>query len=165
MNRHERRKAKGQARTKTTTIAARDVDSTCDIQVDGKVEQIVMIFANTKGRKIVEDLWPDVEWTTDDIFASVHSPDWLFTHIRVTRLPPFLGSKVPLAFASPDALGFAVAMALQRRAEPLRVVYYTGSGTELTLNRHAGAPDRQGQDVTCLPNTCRRAWQSASLKA
>src|SRR6266545_743215 len=141
MNRHERRKAK------RTQIDPNTIDETCDIQVDGKVGQIVMVFANAKGRKIVEDLWPDVQWTTDVIFAEAHSTDWLFTHIRVTRLPPFLDSKVPLAFASPDALGYAVAMAIQRRAEPLRVVHYTGSGTEVILNRQAGVPDAQGLDV------------------
>jgi hypothetical protein len=69
-------------------IDARSIESRCDIQVDAKVERIVMIFANAKGRKVVEDLWPDVEWATDEIFSSVHSPDWLFTHIRVTKLPP-----------------------------------------------------------------------------
>ena len=71
MNRHERRAA--QSRKRTREVAPGTIDSTCDIQVDGKVEQIVMIFANAKGRKVVEDLWPDVEWTTDEIFSRAHS--------------------------------------------------------------------------------------------
>jgi hypothetical protein len=109
MNRHDRRAASREKRH-SKTIKIGQIDSTCDIQVDAKFGQIVMIFANAKGRKIVEDVWPDVEWTTDATFASVHSIDWLFTHIRVTRLPPHLGERLPLAFASPDALGFAVAL-------------------------------------------------------
>ena len=83
-------------------------------------------------------MWPDVRWTTDEYFASVHSPDWLFTHIRVTKLPPHLEATTPLAFATPDALGFAVAAALQRRIEPERVVFYSGDDADLiTANRFA----------------------------
>jgi hypothetical protein len=84
-----------------------------------------MISANVKGRKLVEDLWPDVQWTTDEIFSHKHSPDWLFTHIRVTKLPPHLEEKLPLTFAAPDSLGNAVAMALQRLAEPGCVAHFT----------------------------------------
>jgi hypothetical protein len=97
-----------------------------------------MVFGNAKGRKIVEDLWPDVQWTTDEIFSGVHSPDWLFTHIRVTKLPLHLEETVPLAFASPDALGLAVAMALQRFAEPRRVVYYSGQMPDVKINIFGG---------------------------
>jgi hypothetical protein len=125
MNRRERR-----ARVTTRRIAARKIDSICDIQIDAKGEQIVMIFANPKGRKVVEDRWPDVEWTTDEIFSSMHSPDWLFTHIRVTKLPPEFEERTPLAFCEPDALGFAVACALRRHTEPRRVAWYTGQGAE-----------------------------------
>jgi hypothetical protein len=39
-----------------------------------------MIIANPHGRKIVEDAFPDVEWTTDQ-YMSCHSSEWLFTHI------------------------------------------------------------------------------------
>jgi hypothetical protein len=123
------------------------IDSAFDIQVDAKVEQIVMVFANTKGNKVVEDLWPDVQWTTDEIFSQVHSPDWLFTHIRVTKLPPHLEGKTPLAFASPDALGLAVAMALQRLAEPRRVAHYTGHGAELKLNIYDGTALANERDL------------------
>src|SRR5260370_34368863 len=117
MNRRERRKAQ---RTRATQIDVRSIDLDHDIQVDAKIERIVMIFANAKGRGVVEDLWPDVEWETDKVFSSAHSPDWMFTHIRVTRLPPCFEERVPLTFASPDALGFAGASALQHRAEPKR---------------------------------------------
>jgi hypothetical protein len=163
MNRHARRAA----RVRTTKIDPRKIDQTCDIQVDGKVEQIVMIFANPKGRKIVEDLWPDVQWTTDEIFASAHSSDWLFTHIRVTRLPPDLESEVPLAFASPDAIGCAVAITLQRRTEPRRVVSYSGSGADLKVNMFDGAHTKAGTDIAlfaeCVPADTKIDLKSESL--
>jgi hypothetical protein len=98
-----------------------------------------MVFANAKGRNVVEDLWPDVEWTTDETFSSMHSPDWLFTHIRVTKLPPHLEKSTPLAFASPDQLGIAVTMSLQCLAEPGRVACYTGHGPDMRLNSSNGA--------------------------
>jgi hypothetical protein len=132
MNRHERRAAKARkaVRERTIHIPIDKLDSTFDIQIEGKFERVVMILANPKGRKIVEDLWPDVEWTEDEKFSSVHSADWLFTHIRVTRLPPHLEQAVPLAFASPDSLGFAVAMALHRCAWPLRIAYWIDEGIQ-----------------------------------
>jgi len=71
-----------------------------------------MIIANAAGRKSVDDLFPDVERATDKVFRLVHSSDWLFTHIRVTKLPPHLETGTPLAFASLDAIGMAVAIAL-----------------------------------------------------
>jgi hypothetical protein len=83
----------------------------------------------------VEDLWPDVEWTTDEVFASEgRSPDWLFTHVNVTRLPAFLERKAPLKFAHHDSIGLAVAMALQQRAEPRRVIHYSGRGEDMKIN-------------------------------
>jgi hypothetical protein len=42
-------------------VRIREIDSTCDIQVEGKVRQIVMIFANARGRKLVEEAWPGVQ--------------------------------------------------------------------------------------------------------
>jgi hypothetical protein len=131
MNRHDRRAL---ARETHKMILLDQIDLRTDIQVDAKVGQIVMVLANAKGRKVVEDLWPDVEWTTDEIFSSLHSPDWLFTHIRVTKLPLHLEEKTPLAFASPDQLGLAVAMALQRLAGPARVAFYSGQNDGLRLN-------------------------------
>jgi len=135
MNRHERRKAK------KYRIALDQIHSTCDIQVDAKFEQVVGIFANAKGRKIVEDVWPDVQWTTDEKFQYEHPPDWLFTHVRVTKLPSHLETMVPLSFASPDSLGFAVAATLQRHAELGRVIYYSGAVPDVIINRFGGIPD------------------------
>jgi hypothetical protein len=128
------RKVRRKLRRKSGRVALDQIDHQFDIQVEAKFGQIVMIFANAKGRKLVEDLWPGVRWTTDEHFSSVHSPDWLFTHICVTKLPPHLESKTPLAFASPDQLGIAVSMALQRLAEPRRVVCYIGTGPNIRLN-------------------------------
>jgi hypothetical protein len=139
MNRQERRRQKAAVRTRKIEIS--NIGSICDIQVDGKFEQIVMIFANAKGRTVVEDLWPDVQWTTDEIFAETHLLDWLFTHIRVTRLPPHLEAQVPLAFASPDALGFAVASAIHRRyREPERVFFYSGQGADIEVGTFGSLP-------------------------
>jgi hypothetical protein len=129
VSRKERRAAN--ARTKKLHMKWREIDQNCDIQVDAKIKQIVMIFANRKGRQVVEELWPDVQWTTDEIFAPSHSPEWLYTHVRVTKLPPPFEEKVPLAFASPDALGLAVAMALQHFAEPRRVAHWRGQGRDI----------------------------------
>jgi hypothetical protein len=107
-------------------ISLDQIDSSFDIQVEGKAEQVVMVCGNARGREVVEDLWPDVKWTTDKIFSSIHSADWLFTHIRVTKLPAHLERAVPLAFANVDSLGWAVAMNLQCLAEPRRVCHYIG---------------------------------------
>ncbi len=116
------------------------IDSICDIQVKAKVEQVIMIWANVKGRKVVEDLWPDVEWATDEFFSRTNSPDWLFTHIRVTKLPPDLEEGCPLTFAPPDAIGCAVATALQRLAEPDRVAHFTDDTVGLYFYDITGAP-------------------------
>jgi hypothetical protein len=71
--------------------------------------------------------------------------DWLFTHIRATRQPPHFEATVPLAFAGPDVLGFAVACALHRRAWPLRVAYWTGQGDDLHIGTFNGpAKDEDG---------------------
>jgi hypothetical protein len=131
-------------KAKTFSVALGQIDSMCDIGVDDKFGQIVMIFANVRGRQVVEELWPEVEWATDERFAPVHPPDWLFTHIRVTKLPPQFEEQVPLAFASPELLGRAVAMALQGIAErPRRVAHWTGQGADIGLeffdySRNAG---------------------------
>jgi hypothetical protein len=119
------------------------IDSNFDVQVEAKCERVVMVFANAKGRKVVEELWPDVEWATDEIFAEAHSDDWLFTHIRVTKLPPHLEETVPLAFANPDSLGLAVAIALQRVAEPGRVCHYMGYGKDLEIHTYNTSRDRE----------------------
>jgi len=131
MNRKQRRAAG--SRERRLSLKLSELESKFDIQVDGKEGQVVMVFASPKGRKIVEDLWPDVEWSTDEKFAEYHSDDWLFTHIRVTRLPPHFEKAVPLAFASAESLGYPVALALHRRAWPLRVGFWLGQGADLRL--------------------------------
>jgi hypothetical protein len=102
-----------------------------DIGVEGKITKtgpIVMIYAGAKGRKIVESLWPDVEWARDPLFAKF-PPDWQFTHVRITRLAPFMAEKgVTLTNAHRDKLSYAVAWALQSFAEPRRVALFYGDG-------------------------------------
>jgi hypothetical protein len=92
---HERRAAR---RTKSFKIKPSSLYDRADIVVDPKFEQVVMILANLKGRTVVEDLFPDVEWATDPIFASISPPDWQFTHVRVTKLPAHLEETVPLSY-------------------------------------------------------------------
>ena len=128
---------RGAARKTRKTV---QIDSICDIQVEAKIERVVMISANVKGRKLVEDLWPDVQWTTDETFSRKHSLDWLFTHIRVTKLPPHLEEKLPLTFAAPDSVGNAVAMALQRLAEPRSVAHFTADAAGLYFYNISGPP-------------------------
>ena len=130
-NRHERRKA---AKERYVYMSFSEIDAKFPVQVDGKHGSTVMIFANSAGRKVVEDLWPDVKWSTDGKFAPCHSADWLFTHIKVTRLPPHLEETVPLAFASAESLGYAVALALHRRAWPLQVGWWSGDGADIKIN-------------------------------
>jgi hypothetical protein len=149
-NRQQRRAEKvrqTRSHSRVIQMKLRDVDSKFDIQVEGKFERVVMITANPKGRRVVEDLWPDVQWTTDEKFSKAHSADWQFTHIRVTRVPPHLEAAWPLAFAEPDALGFAVAYALHRPAWPLRVAYWTGHGHELQINTFGEAAKDEGGDM------------------
>ena len=98
----------------------------------------VMIFANAQGRRVVEAIFPDVQWTTDEFFAKGHSPDWLFTHILVTKLPPELEARKPLTFVSPDAIGMAVAMALQNHSQPRRVFHYSGESPKIRVNIYDG---------------------------
>jgi hypothetical protein len=127
MNRRERRAAAARkVKVRSKTVRLDQFDKEFDICVDGKVEKIVMVFANARGRAVVDDLWPDVKWSTDPIFAAAHDPDWLFTHVRVTKLQPHLEAEVPLERCTPDAVVFAVAIALSRMAEPERVAHFTG---------------------------------------
>ena len=146
MNRKQRHMAK--RREQSVQVGLRDIYSRFDIQVEGKFERVVMICANPKGRRIVEDLWPDVQWTNDEVFSRAHAAQWLFTHVRVTRLPPHLEETTPLAFATPDSLAFAVACALYRRAWPVRVAYYTGQGDDLQVNMFGLPPNEpKGADL------------------
>jgi hypothetical protein len=122
MNRHQRRKAKAKARG---FQIINEIDSILDVQVDAKPHGSVMISANPRGREIVEALWPDIEWTTDKKFASYHSLEWLFTHVRVLPLHP--EAKIPTA---PDALGAEIAMAIARD----RVAFCSGQGDDIRCN-------------------------------
>jgi hypothetical protein len=63
MNRKQRRMAR--AREQSAPVRVADIDSRFDIQIEGKFEQVVMICANPEGRRIVEGLFPDVQWTSD----------------------------------------------------------------------------------------------------
>jgi hypothetical protein len=127
-------KQHGLPRTIRTEIDLNNLDSNCfDIQVDAKPAQVVMIFANPIGRKVVEDLWPQVKWSTDAKFARMYADEWRFTHVRVTRLPLHIKAQVPLDAATPDSLGLVVACALQRRAAPRRVVHWVGQGEDMHI--------------------------------
>ena len=130
-------------RARTEWVGRGDLESRFDIQVDPKFGNIVMICANGKGRRVVEDMWPDVEWSDLD---SSYSSEWLFTHIRVTRLPPHLERRVPLKFVGPEALGFAVACALHRRAWPLRVAWFRGEGADISIGAFAGRMKNEDVD-------------------
>jgi hypothetical protein len=111
------------------TIPYREIDAACDVQVDGKVDQIVMIIANIVGRQAVQSLWPAVEWSTDRVFSTAHSGEWLFTHICVTQFPSDLESEMRLTSATPDQLGFAVALAIRH----IRVIWFEGDGADLKI--------------------------------
>ena len=116
-----------------------------DIAVEGKADQTVMIIANAKGQRIVEDLWPDVEWARDAYFAT-YPGEWKFTHVRVTKMPPHLeATGIALAEAASDSLGFLVANSLQAFAEPRRVVHWVGEVPDVTANIDAerGAEGRK----------------------
>jgi hypothetical protein len=142
MNRHERRKA----RKRSSMIDAAGIHSKFDIGVDAKAGDIVMIYANAAGRRVVEDLWPEVEWSTDEKFSRSSPADWLFTHIRVTKLPPYLESQVPLKFANTESLAFAVAMELQRLAKPGRVFHFSGEAPDVRANVYQPT-DRPHRDM------------------
>ena len=144
-NRQQRRveRARQGTRTRMTRVKLSDFD----ILVDGKIERVVFVCANSRGRKVVKDLWPEVEWSTDNGFSAVHPADWLFTHIRITRLPPHLEAQVPLAFANTDSLGFAVACALHCRAWPLRVAWLTGQGSDVRMSAFGKATKKADVDT------------------
>ncbi len=101
-----------------------EFEAKCDIEVEAKCEDVVMISANSAGRKAVQRLFSDVQWSSDEKFATVHTGDWLFTHVKVTKLPELYHCSA--ALASTEAIGFAVAMSLQRLAERGRVCHWTG---------------------------------------
>jgi hypothetical protein len=93
-----------------------------------------MINANAKGRKITEDLWPEVRWERDPVFFRGIPEDWQFTHICIKQLPQHLQAVSAPEDATGDALALAVAMALQAFAEPRRVAHMTGHLEDLKIN-------------------------------
>jgi hypothetical protein len=133
------------------TIPLDEVDEHGDVQVEGKVGRIVLIAANSTGRQAVEDVFPDVRWSTGEKFAEAHSPEWGFTHVAVTKLQPSLEDVVPLAFCGPDALGYAVALAIKKRQPAARVIYFTGYGLDLRVNIMKGAVQSDGLRAEYVP--------------
>jgi hypothetical protein len=142
MSRKERRAAASRQRKFSVRIG--EIYERFDITVEGKEQDAygvdlptpwVMILANAKGRKITEDLWPDVEWARDVHFADVPE-DWQFTHVCVTQLPQHLAEASSIEDASGDGLAFVVATALQAFAEPRRVAHMTGraAGGDFKIN-------------------------------
>jgi hypothetical protein len=153
MGEAKRRRAKGQPRVECFDIPLDEIDRRCDITVEGKPHQTVMIVANAAGRKVTEDLWPEVCWSRDAVFASVHAAEWQFTHIRITRLPYRLDdTPVALEWAAPDSLSFVVALALQRRAAPHRVFHFIGEGEDLKIQAYDPAKTSdEGMTVEYVP--------------
>ena len=126
----------------------------------GQVRASSHDLANLKGRRFVEGLWPDVQWTNDHFRA--HSAQWLFTHVRVTRLPPHLEETTPLAFATPNSLALAVAMALLFRGICWHGLcgLHTTPGRVTTFISIRSARHLMRQKAPILPytpTTCRRA--------
>jgi hypothetical protein len=129
MNRRERRAAA--ARERQFSMTFEDFDKRIDISVEGKdtaTGPVVMIFGNTRGRRLVEEFWSEVEWTRDATFASMHpDPQWAFAHVRVVQLPQHLAATgIEPEEATSESLAFAVATALQAHAEPRSVVHWVG---------------------------------------
>ena len=88
---------------------------------------LVLVYASTEGRQIVEDLWPEVEWEQDTRIRALP----YCTCVRFTKLPPHLAATdIGPDEAAPDALGFAVAWSIQALAEPRRVVHYLSADPE-----------------------------------
>jgi hypothetical protein len=143
-NRHERRKAK--QRVRWSDIRISEVYSRFDIVVEGKRGQVIMISADASGRKAVEDVWPDVEWAFDSRYP--HPDGWLFTHIRVTKLPAYLEEAVPLAFANLDSLAYAVALALAHSDQ--RIAWWSGPTAEEAMRPGSSAAEEM--TLNCFPD-------------
>lgn len=121
-------------RITTPQIALEDIPGRFDIGVKAKSDHVVMIYASENGQRVVEALWPGPTWTSNELFASENPPDWSFTHVRITSLPPETGTT--LAQASPHDLGLLVTRRLQYRASAqsapphLQVFHSTDDGIE-----------------------------------
>jgi hypothetical protein len=114
---------------KAGTVNRKDLSSKFDVGVHPETNDVVMIYANATGRTAVEEIFPDVEWDTDEGFVAFFPfPTWRYAHVRITRLPDFLEASVPLAFASAESLGFATAQAIQAHVKPRRVFLRTDAG-------------------------------------
>jgi hypothetical protein len=142
MNRKERRAAAARQR-KSFDVSLNDIYKRFDITVEGKELDangdelrmpLVMILANAKGRKITEDLWPNIEWARDPVCSSHIPEDWQFTPVRLTQLPQHLAEVSSPEGSSDDALAFAVATALQAFAEPCRIAHMTGYHEDMKIN-------------------------------
>jgi hypothetical protein len=112
--------------TKIVPIKMADIDRVSDIGVEAKDNPIVMIYANARGRKAANEVWPGLLWTTDDIFRLAHDDSWQFTHVSVTDIPECFSKGKPVSETQPDALSFLVAMVLSAQSRKLRVFHYTG---------------------------------------
>lgn len=114
-------------RSRKISFSLKTIHERYDIGVEGKPGQVVMIWANAVGRKIVDEVWPEVEWCTSTPFLKAHPADWRFTHMRILDLPPSIEavSTSTVEHTRPDALAFLVAVQLQHRATPKRVYHFT----------------------------------------
>jgi hypothetical protein len=126
------------------------MDKEFDIVVESKVGQIVMVYANARGRAIVDGLWPDVRWSTDAAFASAHGKDWLFTHVRVVALQPQFEAEISLEKCTPYGVSFAVAAALSRLGKRGRVAHIFGLPPELHVYFIDSSSDSSGNDPRSL---------------
>lgn len=108
---------------KMTNIPISDLD----VVVEPAVARVVIVNANFKGRKIVEELWPDVKWLRLDLEPA----DWHYTYLRITKLPAHLEKAVPLEFANSESLAFAVTWGIQAAEPSLRVALRTDEGMSM----------------------------------
>jgi len=155
-NRQQRRAAAAASRkhprmSRGSDVSIGDIPKRFDICVEGKATAagpVVMIYANAKGQRVVEDLCPDVQWMRDVHFAW-YPPEWKFTHVRVTQLPPHLAATgIRPDEAVPDSLGMAVAFALAPMAEPRRVVHILGDDTTgLRLQVYDQSPSAENRKL------------------
>jgi hypothetical protein len=114
------------------------IDRVSDIGIEAKDNPIVMIYANRRGRKAANEVWPGLLWTTDNLFRLVHDDNWQFTHVSVADIPERFSKGKPVFETQPDALSYLVAVALAAHAGKDRVFHYTGHGPELKINVYRG---------------------------
>jgi hypothetical protein len=112
--------------TKIVPIKMGDIDRLSDVGVEGKQNPFVMIYANSRGRKAANRVWPGLLWTTDDVFRLIHDDDWKFCHVAVTDIPEQFAKGKTVAETHTDALAFLVAMVLSAQSGKVRVFHYAG---------------------------------------